>query len=195
VICSRTLAVNAPSPAAARAVIAATVPGDGPALASALDQPVLPHPHPDSGQVEHLPALHADLGRPVQTPRTRPAFHRLMPLELIRLGDLAQRCSPMPGLPTRPTPAPGPQRPGPRLGRTIRRRRLGRVGGVLPKPSFKLSDPGVRLIQPSRQLHHQRSKLLIRRLAIGGHPTMINTHTIKIKPDRSPEADQSPVKK
>ena len=136
---------------------------------------MLGHPHRHRGQVEHLPPLHIHLRRAYQVRAAASARTGLMPQPLVRIGDLPQRRTRMPGLPARLASTPTPQRPRCRLGkRRVRRRRLRRVLRVLPQPGGQLSN-----LSPQRLDHHPKlrvlgGKLLIGRTRISGHHTMVD---------------------
>ena len=136
---------------------------------------MLGHPHRHRGQVEHLPPLHIHLRRAYQVRAAASARTGLMPQPLVRIGDLPQRRTRMPGLPARLASTPTPQRPRRRLGkRRVRRRRLRRVLRVLPQPGGQLSN-----LSPQRLDHHPKlrvlgGKLLIGRTRISGHHTMVD---------------------
>lgn len=149
---------------------------------------MLGHPHPDCRDVEHLPGLDPALGGTGQ-PRTAPqAADRFIPLALIRLCDLRQRRTRVAFLPARPTTTAAPQRLRCRLGRPITGRRLGGVRGVLPHLRLQLGHLGPQQLHQHPKLRILRRQLLIRRLRLGGHPTMIDTTNGKIKSDTEHQA-------
>jgi hypothetical protein len=155
--------------------------GAGSAAAAAGDQLMLGHPHPDRGQVEHLPALHTHPWGRAQVGAAATARARLMPQDLVRIGDLSQRRPGMTGLPTGLTPAAAAQRFRGRLDeRRVRRGRLRRVPRVQPQPALQLGvlrpQRGNLGLQPRdrrRLLRNQDGKLVIRRTPSPGLHTKI----------------------
>jgi hypothetical protein len=156
--------------------------GAGAAAASAGDQLMLGHPHPDRGQVEHLPTLHTHPWSATQVSAAAFARARLMTHDLVRICDLRQRRSRMARLPTGLTPTAAAQRFRSRLGeRRVRRRRLRRVLRVHPHTALQLgvlrpqrSNLGLQLRDRRRLLRYQGGKLVIRRTPSPGlHPKII----------------------
>jgi hypothetical protein len=131
------------------------------------------------GQVEDLTADH-----PRHRPAPQPGTTTLaavghMPHPHIRIIDQPQRPALMARLSTRLTAALTTQRLGCGFGRTVRGRRLMRIGRVHPQPGLQLDDPGLQLGDQRiplgklpQQLFHQRNI---------NHPTMIKVDSHKVK--------------
>ena len=140
--------------------------GELPAVATAFHQPMLGHPHPDRWDVEHLPthhARHTRAGRQAGPAAT--TSDRLMPLDLVRRLNLAQRAALMTSLATRLPAAAAPQRARCRPDKQrIRRRRPRRVRRILiqPPPQLRVLRPAVRpprpaTASPSQPAPHRRA--------------------------------------
>ena len=100
---------------------------------------------------------------------------RLMPHHRVRIGDLRQRRSRMPRLPSRLAAAVAPQRLRRRLHeRRVRRRRHRRVLAVLRQLPPQLSDLGPQHLDHRPKLRVLRGNVLIGRTSVGGHHTIIN---------------------
>jgi hypothetical protein len=162
--------------------------GGGPTAATARDQLVLGHPHRDRRQVEHLAALHPDLGRTGQIPAAPSTRAGLVPQPFVRVVHQRQRRPRMPRLPTRLTAGLAPQRLRSRLHeRRVRRRRARRVPRVHTQPATQLRvlraqllvvRPQQRNLTPKllnqpRLSDDQGGKLVIRRTSIPGLHTLI----------------------
>ena len=127
--------------------------GGGPTVAATGDELVFDDAHGHRRQVEHLPAFHPHLGRVGQARPTARARAGLVPAPLVRVVDQRQRRTRMPGLPTRLTTTPSPQRLRRRLGdRRVRRRRLRRVGRFHPQPALQLGVLGLQHRNPPMKL-------------------------------------------
>lgn len=152
--------------------------GDLPAPAPPRHQAMLRDPHPDTGQIEHLPHRHRSHRRREQIMSTPAAPGRFMHDPHVGVGHLPQRAALMTRLPARPAPRPGPQRLRRRLTQPIRRRRPRRVRRILPQPGLqirvlrpqhrvllpqdtvvplKLTDEGLQPDKPLQQLLDRRS--------------------------------------
>jgi len=117
---------------------------DLPAGARSPLGPMLTHPQPHLGQIEHLPGLHPHDRRQRQIPTTATTPLGRVHHDLVRLGHLGQvrarRTGLLAGRPPTTTPLPPRRR---RLAKPIRRRWPRRVGGVLAQTTLQLSHPRV----------------------------------------------------
>ena len=122
------------------------------------DELMFGHPDRDRWQVEHLTVFGPHLNASARVEPAAGTPRWFVPNDLIRAGDLPQRATPMPVLPTWAAPRLAAQRLRRRLTQTVRGRRLGGVPRRRTQSRFQVYYPRLQL---DDHLLQRRDQLLL----------------------------------